>query len=67
MAFPSFFDESSKWSLAKVLTTDQLKSLKNVGFMDATGWNWIIYPVTSHDEATPEKRDQIMRGHTRET
>jgi hypothetical protein len=61
MAFPSFFDLSGKWSIAKVFTSDQLKSLKNVGFMDASGWNWIIFPVTSHDEATPEKRDQIMR------
>ena len=61
MAFPSFFYLSGKWSIAKVFTSDQLKSLKNVGFMDAGGWNWIIFPVTSHDEATPEKRDQIMR------
>ena len=69
MAFPSFFhmffhmffDLSDKWSIAKVFMSDQLKSLKNVGFMDASGWNRIIFPVTSHDEATPEKRDQIMR------
>ena len=61
-AYPAFFELSSKYGIAKMLTTDQLQVLRKIKFMDHTGWNWCIFPSVEHDNASPEARDQIMRN-----